>query len=448
MKLKLEQLQDVVKDTMNDKKLLKDLQQEARRTMGPSIVTDVSLVTLARSMNDRLNVMRLTGQTVPTFKATLMSKLSQHRIAEVRAVAARTLPSNMVGKLRSDKEPTVRYAVASRSTMNEVRAMIEKYPDDDQLTCILEDVERATDVATFDEPMGDLSRGYELDLSEEWYRNKAANILDDYAKHRMLDYNWEERAVQAFCNHSRATSLVEIDSKKLYDAVQDLIKERDDETLAQKNLFDVRISDGVKQKGSRLNEDVPGNNSEIYDATVPIHFPLSNSETRHYGVTFEQIPGNSTEGGDDVYTLHGRHDDLMAFMTDYLAMTDSEAESSIDGRPTSADDVEIDDIGDQMESRDPVYGLLEGAWSNNDFESTFKVRYGRKTIDGVKVRIPYDARLPKNEIRAVDENVLDRFVTQWNRSRSMNESFASGGRLNVSWSEGDEGRIEFKVKVR
>jgi len=277
MKIKLDQLRSIVRDAMNDEKLTEGLRVETKNALGPIMDTNVGLVELAESINLRLKVLELTGRSCSGFKTATLVKLSKNSRPEVRAVAATLLPESFLSRFVTDASSKVRLIAARRLPEKVVKEMLRKFPSDDELRLIYSKKRVDTKKATLaevtqvgddllhihdDEALGDLGKEYAVELSDEWYETKARSILDDYSKHRMIDYNWEERAVNAFCDASRTTAGVDIDRKKLFKAVQDRIKEREDVTLSRETIFDIR-TDESRSFDKRFDFSVLNEHSEM-----------------------------------------------------------------------------------------------------------------------------------------------------------------------------------------
>lgn len=206
MKVKLENFEQVV----NEERAVQNLRLELKRIFGESVNVDGNLNEIATNVNDRLVVLELLGRPAPRIKVSKIVPFFESKDIEIK---------QMVKKL------------APRRNVNEAK----------------EEPERILNVA-----LGDDSKQYSLDLSEEWYRQKAADLINDYSKHRTLDNSWQDRAVSNFCNHTKATSGVVIDRDKLFEAVNDLMEERDEATIELDTMFSLRspeasLTESVKQ---------------------------------------------------------------------------------------------------------------------------------------------------------------------------------------------------------
>jgi hypothetical protein len=149
----------------------------------------------------------------------------------------------MLENARNDSSSKVRVIAATRSSANQVREMMRKFPNDRILRkicdrqCLAEGLAAPTVV---DEPfdmygkkrLGDaVKQDKGPELSDRWYKDKAFKLLQDFGGN--IEYTWEETAVKTFVNSLKATSGVEVDSDKLLKALKDLIESIDDESLGE-----------------------------------------------------------------------------------------------------------------------------------------------------------------------------------------------------------------------
>lgn len=80
--------------------------------------------------------------------------------------------------------------------------------------------------------IGDAGKqGSAPELSDFWYEEKARKFLQDYGSTRTIEFGWKEAVVHRFCSSVKATSGVDIDEKKLLDAVKKQETESDDDML-------------------------------------------------------------------------------------------------------------------------------------------------------------------------------------------------------------------------
>jgi hypothetical protein len=250
MRLKLDELQKVVKRTIDEEKAVDALKAEIGRVLGPSVVTEGRLLEVVMSANDWLDVLERTGRSSRLdWRPSATASFLDYRDPEVRKFAARVCPEKFLPKMVNDKSSVVRAAVASRLNINGVREMIRRFPKDDQLRAIYNSKKKLVESGVKQpekEPMGiDISKGAERlgdavkqkqgpELSEAWYHQHAMQFMHQYGQN--IEYAWEELAVHRFAASLRATSLMEVDEKKLLKCIKDLIKEKEDNTMERNAL--------------------------------------------------------------------------------------------------------------------------------------------------------------------------------------------------------------------
>ena len=268
MRLKLDDLQKVVKRTLDEERAAEALKQEIKRVLGPSVLIEGKLEEVAANANAWIDVLERTGRAGRLdFLDQVTAGFLDHRHPEVRKFAARVVPEKFLGALANDRNEGVRHIVATRVPLATVREMMKKFKNDDQLRTIYRQrkLHEAGVAQPKVEPMGhDPVEGAEAygeagktakgpELSEAWYQEQAQNMLRDYG--RNIEYAWEELAVRRFCSSVRATSLVEIDEVKLLKAVKDLIKEREDLAMERNALREtLEWLEQQAQEQDRLDE--------------------------------------------------------------------------------------------------------------------------------------------------------------------------------------------------
>lgn len=246
MRIKLQDLQEVVKQTTTDTKLTETFRNEVNRVFSYSIVTDVPVEQLAKAVNEQLDILEYTNKKLRTpFKPSVLCKFTNHVNENVRLVAARELPERFAINMLNDKSELVQYALAKRLPIKVVKEMVKRYPDDDSLSCIYESRLLEAGVPEPKEPkepfdgkgerLGDVIKTpLAVDLSDQWYDTQALKFLHDYGKD--IEFNWEESVVKNFCNSTKATSGVEIDAKKLQNAIMKRVEDTEDEVLDRLKL--------------------------------------------------------------------------------------------------------------------------------------------------------------------------------------------------------------------
>ena len=234
MQLKLKKLQGIVKETMKKEKAAHQLMREAVQVFGPSVeVSSVPLKVFA-AINDQLSIMESRGQDLPVGALKVSSLLAAAETSkEARKLAARLLPEKHAVKFLSDKDSSVRCAVANRLSYDRLAETLRRFPSDDQLTTIANrkllseagipapKVEDEYFDMYGDGPIGEVLDGYEPeDLTDGWYKRTAVKIFNDYRGR--LDGNWKHLAISRLCSSIYATSGVKVDAMKLREVLDEV----------------------------------------------------------------------------------------------------------------------------------------------------------------------------------------------------------------------------------
>lgn len=250
LKIGIDELQKVVKQTIVEEKAINALKAEIARAFGPVVITEGRIEEVAAAVNDRLDVLDRTGRLGQIeFKPSVAAGWLDHSHPEVRKFASRVVPEKFLGKMINDRNPDVRAAVAARLSLPAVREMMKRFPQDDQLRTIFKMKKKlheaglpkpevkplGHDPVDGAERMGDLARTQPgPELSEAWYDQHALKFLHDYG--RNIEYAWEELAVRRFASSMKATSGVEIDEAKLLKSIKGLIKDKEDNAMERNAL--------------------------------------------------------------------------------------------------------------------------------------------------------------------------------------------------------------------
>lgn len=270
MRLNLDELQRVVRKTLDEERAVEALKGEISRVLGPVVVTEGrKLEEVAAAANDWLDVLERTGRSNRLdFLSNVSTAFLDHRDPEVRKFAARIVPERFLGKLTTDRDSAVRAAVASRVPLPAVIEMMKKFRNDDQLRTIYRrrklheggiskpKVEpMGTDVSLDAEPLGDTVKQHPgSELSEAWYEQQANRFLHDYGQN--IEYAWEELATHRFCSSVKATSGVEIDETKLLKSIKSLIKEKEDLAMERNALRETLAYLDKQAAAEKLDESV------------------------------------------------------------------------------------------------------------------------------------------------------------------------------------------------
>lgn len=248
MRLKMGDLQSVVDKVMQEDKRLDALREEVKRVLGPRVGTDGNLIDIVEDANAAIDVMEHTGRINRVdFSPNVVKPFLKHNDERVRRFAARTAPAASLGSLYSDRSPMVRSVLASRGDLKAVKEMMKRFPKDDNIKVVYKKrviaesgipqpkaVKEPFDIHG-DKRLGDAAKQPPVpELSEQWYKDKAFNLMQDYGAN--LEYTWEEQAARQFARHTKATSGVEIDEAKLLKAIKDMIEEKEDRALERDAL--------------------------------------------------------------------------------------------------------------------------------------------------------------------------------------------------------------------
>lgn len=275
MRLKMKQLQNAVKKTVNENKATVVLRNEIARVFGPIIDTNQHIIDLARAVNERVSVLNNTGRSYGVVKPSALLNLMKHNSSDVRKMVALLIPESFLHQMSQDKSHIVRETVARRAPLKVVKEIVRSNPLDygviDTYRDRLLEAKEALSVSSDDAyiPTGDSIKMLDIpDLTDEWYRDRAIDMIDMYG--RGPEFGWEEKAVNALCKHTKAVSGVEIDYDKLLDTVFDVIEERDDHIVSLKEISArLRYEDEIES----LNETsiMPALPEEVYNPVAELY---------------------------------------------------------------------------------------------------------------------------------------------------------------------------------
>ena len=241
MRIKQEDLNKIAKNHLNELKIIKVLSSEATRVLGSSVDEPFfSLKEAAETISDRISYLKLTGKNVDNlqFKPSVMIKLSSSNCNEARILAAKTLPSKLLGNLTLDKEPAVRHEACKRSSISSVKESILHFPNDEILEEILEQRLIESDENHLHihdkKKLGPSGKSIQdVELSEAWYKTKALQMIQD---HDTLETSWIIPAVRRYCSSQNSFSKINIDEEKLRDAILEELEIREDKELERHKL--------------------------------------------------------------------------------------------------------------------------------------------------------------------------------------------------------------------
>ena len=246
MKLRLDKLQKIVKNVVNEEKRYDLLKEEITRALGPVVVTTHGPRLMAETANDRLDVMlRCNNQIGPT-KTSVLVKFINSDEPQVRRLVARLLPESFLRKMMFDSDQSVRWSVAERLPSNMIAEMVKRWPSDDHLRTVYRSKKlfeaglpspKLSD-EEFDingeKPLGDTARYDEHPgMTDLVYDSLARDFVKQYG--RTLETHWEETAARTYANGMKSQG-VEVDTQKLIDAIYELLSKRDEKSL-EENVF-------------------------------------------------------------------------------------------------------------------------------------------------------------------------------------------------------------------
>jgi len=222
MHLKLSDLQQVVKETLQEKKHSDAFCDEIKKVFGPSVVVGNTLGSLVEAANERLDVLEYKGHLdAVRFSDKVALGMANHESAEVRKFVARILPESVASSLLFDRNASVRIAAAKKSSAKMIKEALRKFPNDVALNDLFEE-KKKNKVSALDAAA--VSKDEDM-LSDEWYDGVARKLIQDYG--RTLDTTWKTSAVKQYCSSVRASTRVNVDAVKLMQKMDSLLSTYD-----------------------------------------------------------------------------------------------------------------------------------------------------------------------------------------------------------------------------
>lgn len=359
MKLKLNDLRTIAKQTKQESQAIVALRRDIREVFGSKMRVDGNVVELSKRINERLETLERTGGHNIKMPTATLVKLAKHKSAEARKVAARLLPERIAVKLSRDKNSGVREQVAKRVPVGILVEMCKNFPNDDQLQVIKRDrllSEALGDIIELNQDSnatGETVRTQVVELSDVWYENQARKFLEDYGEFTRtpvsIERNWNPLAIQQYCKFVKVTSGVEIDYMKLQEAVDDMLRELDERhTCCYGSMKEIRSFLETETEQTDLMES-------------PV-MPIIDVEQRDPLVSLLKNPTTNAE---------------------YIKFFEAMFRVKKKDVPTVI----------------RKYRLGEGVTS--------------------KTKIPMKAYLPEGQLNVISEQVLDRYVEAWNAQQSL-----------------------------
>jgi hypothetical protein len=222
MRLKLSDLQQVVKETLQEKKHSDAFCDEIKKVFGPSVIVGNTLGSLVEAANEHLDVLEYKGHLDTVhFSDKVALGMVNHESADVRKFVARILPESVASSLLLDRNASVRIAAAKKSSAKMIKEALRKFPNDVALNDLFE--EKKKDKVSALEAAAS-SKDEDM-LSEEWYDGVARKLIQDYG--RTLDTTWKTSAVKQYCSSVRASTRVNVDAVKLMQKMDSLLSTYD-----------------------------------------------------------------------------------------------------------------------------------------------------------------------------------------------------------------------------
>jgi hypothetical protein len=244
MRLKLSDLQRVVKQTLQEKKHVDAFCDEIKKTFGPSVIVRDDLKSLVETANERLDVIEYQGRlNTVKFPRLLALGMANHESAEVRKFVARVLPENAAVSMLFDSDESVRLAAAKKAPLKMVKKASQAFPKDIGLKDIVEHrtlFEAAGAVSALE---ASAKHADEDMLSDAWYEDVARKLIQDYG--RTLDTTWKTPAVKQYCSSVRATTRLPVDAGKLMEKMDEILKSFDDARSK-----DLGLKESIDHRGS------------------------------------------------------------------------------------------------------------------------------------------------------------------------------------------------------
>lgn len=249
MNIKLQQLKDVVVRAKENEKFSIALKEEVTRVTNAAVlVEERDLGDICDEALDHLSTNQRFGRESGKIKTSVLLKMVEHTDSRVRRLAARMLPEGQLYRLVSDVNYAVRYEVANRVTITELKNMIRRHPSDDGLQTIYKNriAEAKEDGMLWSsgKKLGAIAKQNEEPLlSDGWYQNLANIIYNDIG--RSINNNPMYNMARQFAQHSKASFGVDINVDKLVDALTDVIEAHEDAVVDRS---------GLKEAVNHLNE--------------------------------------------------------------------------------------------------------------------------------------------------------------------------------------------------
>lgn len=243
MSLSFGQLKEVADSVIKQQKLLDAVVTEARATFGPVISTRTDLSRVCSEILDRSDLLEARGVEMQHgFKTATLKKLLESNLQVARIVAARFLPPGLAKDLAFDRDPDVRYEACKRMPADVLKEAVGNYPADFGVKMLLEKKTPAHDsehLHMYDKKrMGKAARPEtQPEFSDTFYHTHALKAMQDYGTN--IEGQWEETYVKrycaSYCSFYKPMGVM-LDVDKLYDAVKEVMRKKEDDAMTQGEL--------------------------------------------------------------------------------------------------------------------------------------------------------------------------------------------------------------------
>lgn len=253
MRLRLREIREVAQKTMDDRKTSDNLISEIKRVFGSRVDVGSDVNEVTECANYVLDTLDRRGEGLTkAFNQEILRAGKKHRDAEVRKLSARLLPLSETRSLIMDQDSSVRHAAARRLPAAVVLEALRSFNDDDELRLIYRSKKMLEENAKKEKTKltGDsIGQQDYPELSEGFYDTLARQFINDYGL--TWQQNWP-LMVKRYVSSVKATSGVDVDSKKLYEAIVDIYEQREEEII--EDCTPTRLKETIDYLGTRMDD--------------------------------------------------------------------------------------------------------------------------------------------------------------------------------------------------
>lgn len=260
MSLKVSRLQEITQEIKKEQALLESLKLETKNVFGKNISITGGLEHACYQVNNLLDILEAKNQVQNvTFKTTLAKKLLESKCNEAKRLGARTIPLNLAEGLRFDYNQDVRLEVCKRLNPELIDEVLDLFPEDFELQYVVEQKKKKQKEDSFlhiydDKRLGASAKPFfQPELSDAWYHTVASKFLQDYGSN--IEYQWEEPLVHRYCSSVKQSTGVDVDESKLYDKIQELIRQKEDDALLKAEKMRIKKLEKFRESVERKNPE-------------------------------------------------------------------------------------------------------------------------------------------------------------------------------------------------